>query len=228
MPYRRAPLLAVFSMILAPAFATAADYKIEPLKEAPPAGLASPIKAVLSETGYRISTDDGKPFLDLWLRKTVPAKSEPGKPQGAILFPFLDEGELLGAIRYQNEGYDYRDQTIEPGLYTVRYGLQPVNGDHLGVSPFRDYGLLLPAEADQTVENLAKKSLESKSAEAAGTNHPAVLLMVQAPEGKKGPETAHDDEKDRWGAIFALPLKPEAGSAVEFPVQLIIEGAAAI
>ncbi len=228
MPYRRAPLLAVLTMILAPALSTAAEYKIEPLKEAPPAGLASPIKSALGETGYRITTDDGKPFLDLWLRKAVPAKSEPGKPQGAILFPFLSEGELLGAIRYQSEGYDYRDQTIEPGLYTVRYGLQPVNGDHLGVSPFRDYGLLLPAEVDQSTENLSKKPLESKSAEAAGTNHPAVLLMVQAPGGKKGPETAHDDEKNRWGAIFALPLKPEAGSVVEFPVQLIIDGAAAI
>ncbi len=142
MPFRRAPLLAVLLLSLCPALAIAADYKIEPLKEAPPADLASPVKSALGETGYRISTDDGKPFLDLWLRKDIPAKSEPGKPQGAILFPFLSEGELLGVIRYQSEGYDYRDQTIEPGIYTVRYGLQPVNGDHLGVSPFRDYGLL--------------------------------------------------------------------------------------
>lgn len=225
MPFRRALLLAVLSLALTPALSAAAEYKIEPLKEAPPDSLAKPVKAALNETGYRISTDDGKPFLDLWLRKEVPAKGEIGKPQGAILFPFLTEGELLGAIRYQAEGYDYRDQSIEPGIYTVRYGLQPVNGDHLGVSPYRDYGLLLPAKDDSSVEDLAQKPLESKSAEASGTNHPAVLLMDQAPAGKKAPETIHDDQDDRWSALIVLPLK---GSADGFPIQLIIEGAAAI
>lgn len=228
MRHRRALLLAVLSLAFSPALSIAASYKIEPLKEAPPEALASPVKSALADSGYRISTDDGKPFLDLWLRKDVPAKSAPGKPKGAIQFPFLAEGELLGAVRYQAEGYDYRDQVIDPGLYTLRYGLQPVNGDHLGVSPYRDYGLLLPSEMDEKVENLDKKPLESRSAEAAGTNHPAVLLMVTAPDGKKAPATNDDQENDRWGAVIALPLKPEGGSSTDFPVQLIIDGAAAI
>ena len=62
-----------------------------------------------------------------------------------MLFPFLADGELIGVLQFASEGHDYRDQSIAKGVYTMRYGLQPVNGDHLGVSTFRDYSLLLPA-----------------------------------------------------------------------------------
>ena len=81
----------------------------------------------------------GNTYAEFWLRKTIPASGKPTGPRGAVLYPILAEGELLGALRFPGEGHDYRDQTIAQGVYTLRYGLQPVNGDHLGVSPFRDY-----------------------------------------------------------------------------------------
>ena len=52
-------------------------------------------------------------------------------------------------LQFATEGHDYRDQPIAKGVYTMRYGLQPVNGDHLGVSTYRDYSLLLPAAKDR-------------------------------------------------------------------------------
>ncbi len=88
---------------------------------------------------------------------------------------------MLGALRFPGEGHDYRDQSIGKGVYTLRYGLQPVNGDHLGVSPNRDYMLLLPAGKDATPVNIAKKPLEERSAESAGTSHPAVLEASRRP-----------------------------------------------
>src|SRR5829696_6497017 len=108
------------------------------------------------------------------LRHATPAQAKPAGPEGAVLFPVLQEGVLLGALRFPGEGHDYRDQTIASGVYTLRYGLLPVNGDHLGVSPNRDYALLLPAAKDKELAPLARKTLEERSAEAAGTSHPAV------------------------------------------------------
>lgn len=204
-------------------------YRIEAMDEAPPKDLADAIRGELQEKGYRITAGD-KPFADVWLRKAVPAGSKPEGPKGAIQFPFLGEGELLGAMRYAAEGYDYRDQSILEGSYTLRYGLQPVNGDHLGVSPFRDYALLVPAELDEAAGPLEQEKLEKQSAEAAGTSHPAVLLLVTPPQGGDGQPTMHrDDERGNWGAVVPLPLKaPEADEPTGFPVQLIIEGAAAV
>lgn len=220
-------LLLVALLGLAPLSVWAQEYKIEPLKDAPPEGLAGEIRDAMADSGFRV-TKDGQPFVDLWLRKEIPASSAPGEPKGAIQFPFLTEGELLGAAKYHEEGYDYRDQVIDPGLYTIRYGLLPVDGDHLGVSPYRDYGLLVLAEEDTKVADLAKRTLYRQSADAAGTNHPAILVAISAPKAAKAPSVQHDDQEDRWGAVLELPLKVEEGEATSFLIQLILVGAAAV
>jgi hypothetical protein len=203
--------------------------KVEPLKEAPPSDLADPIREALPDTGLRILDGQGKPFADLWVRKAIPATGKPSGPKGAVLFPVLAEGELLGAVRLNAEGHDYRDQTIAPGLYTLRYGLQPVNGDHLGVSTYRDYALLVPAEKDQSLAALAPKALEGRSAEAAGSNHPAVLMLVAPPGGASSPGVGRDEEKNLWGVVFTLPLgiTGEAGPT-PLPVQMIVIGVAPV
>ncbi|MBX6313373.1 MAG: hypothetical protein IRY99_10730 [Isosphaeraceae bacterium] len=220
----------VLAVVLSPLVASAQEgpFKVEPLKEAPPAGLGAPVKEALGGgQAYRVLDGQGKPFLEIWLRKEIPATDKPAGPKGAILFPVLSEGELLGAVRYVAEGHDYRDQAIAPGVYTLRYGLQPVNGDHLGVSENRDYGLLLPAAKDSTVEDLPQKRLETQSAEAAGTNHPAVLLLQAAPAEAKEPVMVNDEVKMTWGLVLPLSLavKGQSGS-VPLTVQLIIFGAA--
>ena len=142
MHLRHAILLAV---ALTPTVVRAQEsYKVEVLKEAPPEALSGAIRGALEAQGYRIVDDQGKSYAEFWLRKATPAQGKPAGPKGAILFPVLQEGELLGALRFPGEGHDYRDQAIAQGVYTLRYGLQPVNGDHLGVSPYRDYALLAP------------------------------------------------------------------------------------
>jgi hypothetical protein len=220
--------LMVLAVVWLPAAVLAQEYKVEVLKEGPPAALAGEIKDVMSATGYRVVDDQGKSHAEFWLRKAVPATGKPAGPQGAILFPMLAEGELLGVLRFPEEGHDYRDQTIAKGVYTLRYGLQPVNGDHLGVSTFRDYALLLPAGKDKAVADLPEKRLEQQSAESAGTNHPAVLMLLAAPEGSKAePAMVHDEALDTWGAVVPLNLavKGEAGP-VSLPIQLILVGVA--
>ncbi len=204
------------------------SFKIEPLKAAPPEAISAEIRAQLNPEGYRITTQDGKAFFEIWLRKSVPAKTKPAGPEAAVQFPFLSEGELLGAVRYAQEGFDYRDQSILPGVYTLRYGLQPINGDHLGVSPYRDFALLLPAAKDKTVASPDEKALERTSADAAGTNHPAVLLLWLVSEAPKTmPTMIHDREKETWGSILPFPLKVGDASAVTpYPIQLVVVGSA--
>ena len=204
--------LGVLLVLTAPGPAFGQDsYKIEALKEAPPTALSGPVREALSAQGYRIVDGKGKPYADVWLRKAVPASQKPSGPSGSIQFPFLAEGELLGAWRFSGEGHDNRDQTIPKGVYTVRYGLQPVNGDHLGVSPFRDYALLLPAAKDVAVAAIPSKPLQERSAESAGASHPAVLLLSAAPASGKPMSIVRDEEKNSWGAV--LPLNVEAKGA---------------
>ena len=50
--------------------------------------------------GYRIQDDQGRTLADLWLRKATPSSEKPAGPKGAIQFPFLADGELVGVLQF--------------------------------------------------------------------------------------------------------------------------------
>lgn len=224
------PFLA--SIVLLTTFRAAAgqeSLKVEPRKQAPPSAVSTEIAGVLEGQSIRIQDEKGEPFAEIWLRRATPGSDKPSGPKGAIQFPFLADGELLGVLEFGREGHDYRDQPVPKGVYTMRYGLQPVNGDHLGVSTYRDYVLLLPATRDKGLPAPARKQLEERSAEAAGTNHPASFLLLLAPPGAKPePAVLRDADKDTWSVVLPLKLQPkEAAAPIVYPVQLIVVGVAA-
>lgn len=201
------------------------SFKVEPLKEAAPKELSKAIRETLSPNGFRVVDDRGKPVIDVWVRKTVPVAAKPTGPSGPVLFPVLNQGELVGALRRHVEGRDFRDQTIAPGVYTLRYGLQPVNGDHLGTSATRDFLLGSQASKDVLVDPIAEKPLSKQSAEAAGTNHPAVMQLIQPPDGSTPPAIGRDEAKNQWGVVVSIDLavKGEA-KPVPLAVQIVFEG----
>jgi hypothetical protein len=210
------------AFLATPAFG---DFATEKLSSPAPDAFAAEVREQLSDQGWLV-TDNGKPVLKIWLRKAIPGQSKPGEPKGNVLFPFLAEGELLGGVEVLAEIGDYRDQPIAPGLYTFRYGLQPVNGDHLGTSPFRDYGCLVPSAIDKKPLALAKKALEKQSAEAAGTSHPAIMMFL-AVEGDSEPGAiVRDDANDRTSIVLPLNIEVE-GVGESTRIQWIVAGHAA-
>jgi hypothetical protein len=204
--------------------------KVEAVKQAPPSAIGPEIQRALDGQAYRLQDEKGGDFARIWLRRATPSSDKPSGPKGTIQFPFLADGELLGILELAQEGHDYRDQAIAKGIYTMRYGLQPVNGDHLGVSDYRDYVLLLPAAKDKTPAAPARKQLEQGSAESAGTSHPASFLLLMAPPGAKpDPAVRHDTAKETWSVILPLRLEVKGnGDAIIYPVQLVLIGAAAV
>jgi hypothetical protein len=203
--------------------------KVDVIQQAPPPSVGGEILAALDwQQAFRIKDGQGGELARIWLRKAAPGSEKPGGPKGVIQFPFLADGELLGVLEFAKEGHDYRDQSVAKGVYTMRYGLQPVNGDHLGVSTYRDYILLLPAGKDKSLAAPTRKQLEERSAEAAGTSHPASFLLLMAPEGAKAePAMVHDSEKGTWGVILPLRLQIKGVESMVYPVQLIVVGMAA-
>ncbi|MBI1323563.1 hypothetical protein GC170_10305 [bacterium] len=190
-----------------------------------PEDFAAEVRSQLANDGWILSEND-KPVLKIWLRKAIPGQSKPAGPKGNVLFPFLAEGELLGAVEVLAEIGDYRDQPIAPGFYTFRYGLQPVNGDHLGTSPFRDYGCLVPSKIDLKPGALTKKALEKQSAEAAGTSHPAIMMFLAVEGEAESGTVVRDDANDRTSIVIPLNIEAEGASA-PFRIQWIVAGRAA-
>jgi hypothetical protein len=226
----RACLFSAFLVVAATTGYSQESITIASLKEPPPQSISAEIRNTLIAEGHRIQDKAGHTIADLWLRKGVPGSEKPDGPKNAIQFPFLADGELLGVLQFATEGHDYRDQPIAKGTYTMRYGLQPVNGDHLGVSTYRDYSLLLQASKDQSLALPRRKQLEERSAESAGTSHPAIFLLLEAPpdSSKSAGSVVHDADKNTWSVVVPLSLQVKGQPApVAFPVRLVIVGVAA-
>jgi hypothetical protein len=96
-----------------------------------------------------------------------------------------------------------------------------VDGNHLGISPIRDFLVMIPVSADQNPDAIYKfEELIKLSTKASGTNHPAVISLAM-PDAGAAPSVA---ENDQGHVIFAAKLKTQSGG--DTPIAIIVKGRA--
>ncbi len=165
--------LASFSALATTAFS---QTPLQPLKASAPEAVGKSVRDLLSGEAYDALVA-GTKTARFWFRKELPAGGSGTAPLG-VNFTRLTSAELLGVVEFEADWTDYKDKPVPAGVYTLRYAIQPADGNHTGVSPYRDYLLLLPAKQDQDASmNLDDAQLYKVSAEASGTNHPAVMAL---------------------------------------------------
>ena len=148
---------------------------------APPADLAPAMAATLQKDGIRI-LDGKKVVMELWFVTTAP--SGPKTTEEAVSWETVPVGSFLGVARFPERGNDRRGQTLKPGVYTMRFGLYPQNGNHQGVEPQRDFLVLSLASEDKDPKATPTfDALLEMSRKAGGTPHPAVLSFWK-PRGR--------------------------------------------
>src|SRR5947207_10528854 len=180
-------------VIMMAAGAAFAQYKMEPAGP-PPSDLPASISAALQKDGAKVVAGSGTAFCEVWFRSTAP--SGPKSSEEGVTLPTIPQGSLIGALRFPGRGADRRGQNIKPGVYTLRYALQPVNGDHQGVAPQRDFLLMVPVAADPGPgAKPGFDDLVKLSSKASGTPHPAVLSMASS-SNAKFPELKKEGEND--------------------------------
>jgi len=191
--------------------------KIESLGAATGAGISDAVKKALEPKGYRVVLDDGSTACEIWLRQSVTAQAKKDVP--GTLYPQLPVSTLIGVISFSQAATDYRGEPIKPGAYTLRYELLPNDGAHLGVTPNRDFLLLIPAASDANPDSVfASAELINLSRQATGTAHPGPLSMVQPPSGSAA--SVSKDEEDHW--VFSGTMKLSSGE--DLPFALIVKG----
>jgi hypothetical protein len=124
-------------------------------------------------------------------------------------------GALVGVIRFDVQGLDRRGQTIQPGVYVLRYSVLPDNDSHQGAAPHRDFLLLTPAGEDQDPNSTPKlDALIALSRKVSRTPHPAVLSFWKA--DTDAPGFSQRDDTD-W------VLQTKIGDT---PIAVIVAGVA--
>lgn len=211
--------LLLTTMLLSASFvsAFAGSAKVERIDRPSDSPVPAAVWDMLDSKGYRLTLDDGTTVADVWLRKNIPSSG--AKEADGVLFPEIVPSTLVGVISFPKAATDFRGQQLKAGFYNLRYELIPNDGNHLGVSPNRDFVLLVPPGSDPDPAAQFKfDELVSLSRKATGTNHPGPLSLVQADSTIPG---LSRDDQDHWFFSFKLPVGND-----EIPIGLIVKGVA--
>jgi hypothetical protein len=180
-----------------PAWAAEAGYSIKTAMTPAPMELKEPIRKLLADGSIQLLDDKGNLLCEVWFRKQLPAKATPAQVKNGLTYREVAETTLFGAVRLAQAMTDYRKQKIKAGVYTLRLGFQPMDGDHMGTAPFSEFGLLSPADADAKPDTMEPKELQELSAKATGASHPAVFLLYPNHKPEDMPKLVKK-ENDTW------------------------------
>ena len=197
--------LALFALVAGQATIAAAAHD-----EAAPADLAPAIRALIAPGGARATVSGTQ--IDFWFVKALPLKKT------VLSWTVMEEGTLVGAVRLSSEARDIRGRLIKPGTYTLRYGIQPQNGDHLGVSPFRDFLLLSPAAIDTNAAARGHEPTVEMSTKTAGGSHPAVW-SIDPPLATGAALTTHTTELGHTALVVEVPTS--GAGTLRFGIVLV-------
>jgi hypothetical protein len=209
-------------VLFSASFVAAEDGQLSVVEKAP-AGLADKVAAALNPSGHQVAAA-GDTIGTVWLVKQVQAKAD-FKPTLSVKYP-LTPGQLVGAIEVvkKSEFTDFRGQDVAAGVYTLRYGQQPVDGNHVGTSDLADFLLAIPAKLDTDPALLKMpEAMHKLSAKTSGSNHPAIFSLLPPKPDEKTPALTHDTGKHFW--ILSLTANGKSGdAAVKVPLRVVIVG----
>lgn len=216
------PGLVALLIVLATPAVRGQEYTVESIEQGPEqAELSADVVALMSEQGIRVKRGT-RTVAEVWLRKQLPLDPSFEKSMER-LYPF-QSGDLLGVLHFGRRGSDFRDQQISSGWYTLRFALQPVDGNHVGTSPTRDFFVLVGATEDTAEKAWSDDELNQASAGAAGSSHPAMLCLQAPQESGDALSIRHDESKD-WWIVRAQGTGVDAdGQTQQVPLEFVIAG----
>ena len=160
----------------------AADPTLERTDGLPP-GLPEWLSPLLDPSGYRVVRDEGEP-IEFWFPPALPMQ-DPSAELG-VEYPTLPPGGLIGIVRTTGAWSTYKAQIVPPGTYTLRYAVQPADGDHTGQTWFRDFLLLIPLALDSFDPYGVPEQeplVEASSTIIEGGTHPMTMALFQNYDG---------------------------------------------
>lgn len=165
----------------------AVEAKLQQLDTFPEGAMPASLGDALDPEGLGVVLD-GKVVAELWFRRQLPLKEAAVAAKLGSSYSRLAEGVLVGVVRFPDRWLDYRGKPVPAGIYTLRYGIEPADGNHMGASEYRDFLLLVPISADgDPGGTYDTNKLIQLSKKASRTNHPAVLALVPVPKDAAAP-----------------------------------------
>ncbi len=215
--------LVVLSIALTLALSAGASaqgaYKTETVKGLPGGDVTPAVQGLLQTQGEELLNSAGKVLCEVWIRKELTPAATPNTA-GNVLYGKIAPGSLLGVLQFPEDAKDYRGQHVKAGYYTLRYELIPEDGNHMGVSQYRDFLLLVLAAKDPGgTAPIPYNDSITLSRGSTDTGHPGILMMGPVSDSvKQFPALFQDDSQD-----WVLQEAVEVGS-VPLPFAVVLVG----
>jgi len=213
--------LCTLALALAATTGSAAALSLKVVDKDPPKELDPSIAAKLQKSAVQL-LDGDKASYEFWFAAELPLTAKPGSPARAL--DSVKQADLLGAVSVPKALRDYRDDEVAAGVYTIRFALQPQDGNHLGSAEFLYFAVLVPAKLDTKPDGIADyKALVKASSKETATDHP-VILSLRPPSSTDGDAPKlYEPAADHKSVRVKVPAKwGDEKSAVTF--EIVYEG----
>jgi hypothetical protein len=200
---------------------TAADFAVKAADKEPPNELDTSIRSKLQTKAVQL-LDGGKPVYEFWFDTEIPLQSKPDSAGKAL--DAIKQATLLGVVAVSRDQRDYRDDELHAGVYTMRFALQPQDGNHLGTSEFNYFAVLTPAKIDNKLDGITDyKTLVKASSKETSTDHPVILSLRPASSAQADLPQLNTPAPDHKSVRIKVPAK--AGDAKdEITFEVVYEG----
>jgi len=199
----------------------AAELTVRVTEKEPPKELDAFVRAVLQKKAVQL-VDGDRPVWEFWLVNELPLQSKPASLAKAM--DTLKQPALLGAVSVPKALRDYRDDELAAGVYTMRFALQPQDGNHLGTAEFSYFAALTPAKLDTKPDGIADyKALVKASSKETSTDHPLILSL--RPAGAEAGDTPSLQEpvSEHKSVRVKVPAKA-GGDKMSLSFEVVYEG----
>jgi hypothetical protein len=182
----------------------------------PPSALAEPLRPQLFAESVVI--ERGESRIHFWGVRSL-ALSAGDKPEWAGVAP----GALVGALQTEAPLPDIRGFTIPAGVYTLRFAMQPQDGDHMGVSPYRQFLVVSPAAEDRTADALGFDGTVALGKKTLRRSHPATL-SIDPPVASTDPGSVIKTDDGHTAVVFSVPCTRDGQPVGALSFGLILVG----
>ena len=202
-------------------YSRAADLSLKVIDKEPPKQIADSIRNSLQPKAVQLLNGDS-PAFEFWFGSEIPCKSKPGPADKAL--DAIAETTLLGAVAVGVGQRDYKDNDIAAGVYTIRFGLQPQDGDHLGTAEFPYFAVLIPAANDTKPDGITTfKAMAKASSKGTASEHPVVLSLRPTSSADGDAPKLNEPATDHKSVRIKVPGKAGAEKA-NIVFELVYKG----
>lgn len=187
----------------------------------PPAALDASIRKLLAPQAVQVFDGDSTVF-EFWFCAEVPVSEKPQSPAQALAG--FKPVSLVGAVSITGKQHrTYRDTELPEGVYTMRFSLQPEDGDHLGTADFPYFVVLIPAKTDTKPDAFtAYPAMVKASGREAPGGHPLILSLRPTTDGET-PKLLEPTAGHKSVRVKAT-LKPASEAGAPACFEVVIKG----